>query len=1085
MRLRKVSSWFFSIVLLVLGANAMFLVLITKSYDRVVAAQNHRQAALELANELHQETEQLARLVRAYTATGESRYLLYYYDILAVRQGEKPAPANFNPNSYWDDVIAGRVKHNVPKDGAKHSVADLMKSRGFSDSELLALKRVLDATAAMNQIEQKAFAATQGLYNPETEEFVSDGPARLDFASMLVHSNSYNALKADLSKAVDGLVTMTDHRTSAEVADAGYRLERWILLSLVSMTATIVMALLALRVIRQNVLVPIHRLGQGADRLAAGDYATRTGTLRGFDELTALGRTVDSMAQAIEDDIGRQHAVQKELEVARKQAEDATHAKSRFLANMSHEIRTPMNAILGMAYLALKTDLNTRQHDYVSKIHDAAKSLLGIINDILDFSKVEAGKLELEEGRFRVEDVAGNSLSLLRQRAHEKDLELLFDVTESRLLGESGALMGDALRLGQVITNLLSNAVKFTHHGYVKLMIGVESSHADGVTLRFTVRDTGIGMTQEQIGRLFQEFTQADGSTTRKYGGTGLGLTICKRIVELMGGRIWVESAASEGSSFHFTARFPFTKPPAPPSAPLPRADAMHVLVVDDQPDARLALSDLLGALGVGIAPLGGVDSADDGDTALAMIERARQAGQPYNLLLIDWVMPRMDGASVLKALQDHPGVEAPLPVIVSAYDSEILHNTASALGARHFLPKPVLPESLRELVKWLAGNAASDRRPEPIARVDVDLDGLRVLLVEDNPINQQLGVELMESRGVRVDVANHGQEGLDRIHTHAPAHYAVVLMDLQMPVMDGYEATRVLRLDARYVNLPIVAMTAHAMADERQRCLVLGMNGHLSKPIDPELLYATLAEFKAGAAAARPGPTTIPAIRALSPVESGAAVLPEIAGLDVRAGLRHADGKAALYFQLLRRFADDFAQFSTSIEPLLAAGRWEDAARQAHTLKGLGATLGAKGIQALAAALEKALLARDMATARRELAGTGTAVANLVSALRAHFGIDDRAGSKPDGTGALNAAPEGAYAAVNEFTDWLPSLRDLLQQGDNDARELWKSRQAEIGAQLPFHVVQRVSQALANFEFDAALRLLPQAARDRTPNNN
>ena len=1075
MRLRKVSSWFFSVVLLVLGANAMFLVLITKSYDRVVAAQSHRQAALELANELHQETEQLARLVRAYTATGEPRYLLYYYDILGVRQGEKAAPANFNPNSYWDDVIAGRIKHSIPKDGAKRSVTDLMKSRGFSDSELLALKRVLDATAAMNQIEQKAFAATQGLYNPETEEFVSDGTPRLDFASMLVHSNAYNALKADLSRAVDGLVTMTDRRTSAEVEDAGNRLERWILLSLVSMAATIVMGVLALRVIRQNVLVPIHRLGRGADRLAAGDYATRTGVSRGFDELTALGRTVDSMAQAIEDDIGRRHAVQKELEAARKQAEDATHAKSRFLANMSHEIRTPMNAILGMAYLALKTELNTRQHDYVSKIHDAAKSLLGIINDILDFSKVEAGRLELEEGRFRVEDVAGNSLSLLRQRAHEKDLELLFDVTESRLLGESGALMGDALRLGQVITNLLSNAVKFTHHGYVKLMIGVEKSHADAVTLRFTVRDTGIGMTPEQIGRLFQEFTQADGSTTRKYGGTGLGLTICKRIVELMGGRIWVESLRSQGSSFHFTARFPFTQPPAPPSAPLPRADAMQVLVVDDQPDARLALTDLLGALGVGVAPLGGVDAADDGDTALEMIEHARQTGRPYDLLLIDWVMPRMDGASVLKALQDRTGAEAPLPVIVSAYDSEILHNTANALGARHFLPKPVLPESLRELVKWLAGNDAGDGGPKSIARADVDLDGLRVLLVEDNPINQQLGVELMESHGVLVDVANNGQEGIDRIHAHAPTYYAVVLMDLQMPVMDGYEATRVLRLDARYVNLPIVAMTAHAMADERQRCLVLGMNGHLSKPIDPEVLYATLAEFKAGASAPRPGPMTTPATHAVAPSDSGEAALPEIAGLDTRAGLRHADGKAALYSQLLLRFANDFAQFSTSLESLLAFGNWEDAARQAHTLKGLCATLGANGIQPLAAALEKALLARDMATARRDAAETGIAVAKLVAALRAHFGIEDAAELTPAGTGALNAAPEGAYAAAAGFTDWLPRLRDLLQQGDNDARELWKSRQAEIATQLPFHVIERVSQALANFEFEAALRLLPQ----------
>ena len=277
MRLRKVSSWFFPIVLLALGANAMFLVLIKQSYDTVVAVQQHRQSALELANELHQETEQLARLVRAYTVTGEPRYLLYYYDILGVRQGEKPAPTNFNPRSYWDDVIAGRIKHSIPKEGVRRSVADLMKSQGFSEDELLALKRVLDATAAMNGIEQIAFAATQGLYDPQSKEFVSDGQPRLDFASKLVNSDVYNALKADLSTAVDGLVTMTDRRTSAEVAAAGRKVERSILLSLISMGATIVMVVLALRVTRQQVLVPIHRLGKGADLLAAGDYATRMG----------------------------------------------------------------------------------------------------------------------------------------------------------------------------------------------------------------------------------------------------------------------------------------------------------------------------------------------------------------------------------------------------------------------------------------------------------------------------------------------------------------------------------------------------------------------------------------------------------------------------------------------------------------------------------------------------------------------------------------------------------------------------------------------------------------------------------------
>ena len=1073
MRLRKVSTWFLVIVLVALGANAAFLLLIKESYDSMVAAQNHRQHALALANELHQETEQLARLVRAYNATGEPRYLIYYYDILGVRQGEKAAPLNFNPKSYWDDVIAGRIQHSIPKQGVKRSVADLMKSQGFTEIELLALKRVLDATAEMNKVEQIAFAATQGLYNPQTREFVSDGPPRLDFASKLVNSNAYNSLKADLSKAVDGLVTMTDNRTSAEVAESGGQLERWILFSLISMATTIAMVVFASRVIRRNVLVPIQRLGMGADLLAAGDYSTRTGKLVGVEELTALGRTVDAMAQAIDDDIGRRHAVQKELEAARQQAMDATQAKSMFLANMSHEIRTPMNAILGMAYLALKTDLSPRQHDYVNKSHHAAKSLLGIINDILDFSKVEAGKLVLEEGRFRVEDVAGNSLSLLRQHAHEKDIELLFDVTESRLLGESGALMGDALRLGQILTNLLSNAVKFTHSGHVKLTIGVEDSDADAVTLRFTVSDTGIGMTEEQIGRLFQEFTQADGSTTRKYGGTGLGLTISKKLVELMGGRIWINSTPGKGSSFIFTARFPLARPLAPPSPPLPQADAMRVLVVDDQADARMALTGLLGALGVSAACPSGIDQADDGDTALEMVERAERDGRPYDLLLIDWVMPRVGGAGVLKGLNDRADARRPLPVIVSAYDSEIMHSTAEELGARHFLPKPVLPESLRNLFDWLAGKQADYTSSGQAAGADADLSGLRALLVEDNPINQQLAVELMESRGVTVDVANNGQEAIDLIAARPPNHYSVVLMDLQMPVMDGYEATRRLRLDSRHVSLPIVAMTAHAMADERERCQVLGMNGHVSKPIDPDVLFATLAGFRT--AGARPGPTTPSATRsspAAAAGDRGETDLPDIAGLDVRAGLRYAGGKAPFYLQLLQRFARDFGDFPETVASMVAVGNWEEAGRQAHTLKGLAASLGANELQPLAAGLERAAKEQDIAEARLHLAKTAACLGSLMSALRLHFGMQAGAGPRQAESPPADAAQ--ADMAFSALPDWLPRFRDLLQHGDVEGRELWESKQAEIARWLPFHVVQRISLALENFEFDAALRLLP-----------
>jgi CheY-like chemotaxis protein len=506
----------------------------------------------------------------------------------------------------------------------------------------------------------------------------------------------------------------------------------------------------------------------------------------------------------------------------------------------------------------------------------------------------------------------------------------------------------------------------------------------------------------------------------------------------------------------------------------------MRVLVVDDQSDACLALTDLLGALGVGAAYPGGVDSADDGDTALAMIERAKQNGRPYDLLLIDWVMPRLNGEDTLKALAVRTPGKAPVPVIVSAYDSEIMHSKAEELGARHFLPKPVLPESLRDLVRWLAGSEAAGATPARPATTTDDLADLQVLVVEDNAINQQLAVELLESRHAKVDVASNGQEAIERVNAHPPTYYSVVLMDLQMPVMDGYEATRLLRLDSRYVNLPIVAMTAHAMADERARCQVLGMNGHISKPIDPDALYATLAGFRHAGAAPRPGPTTSPAARAAPEADADPTTLPEIAGLDVHAGLHHAGGKAALYAQLLRHFAHDYADFAGPVASMLAEGRWEEATRQAHTLKGLAASLGATEVRPWAAALENAARIHDGADARSNLARTAECLALLVSALRAHFAGEDGAALRPGTSRAIDAAPAGAAPAA--ASDWLARLRELLLEGDVEARELWESRQAEIAARLPAHVMQRIAIALENFDFDAALELLPDSSADRRP---
>jgi signal transduction histidine kinase/DNA-binding response OmpR family regulator len=1064
LKFKQLSLLFLLAVLFTLSVNAISLLMLRQAYDSVIAAQAQRQRAMSLVNELQQETEQLARFVTAYTGTGQTRYLTYYHDILAIRQGEKPQPENYVPGSYWDMAIADEIQHQFPQDGEQRSLSERMKSLGFSEEEFNAFGKVSAATESMNQVEQIAFAAAQGLYDPLTGESVSGGKPRLDFANQLVHSQKYNQLKSDLAKSLVELVSRVDTRTLTAASRAAKGLERWIFLAFGSVVFTFVMVLAALPVFRRRVLQPIETLAEAAGRLRLGDYSTRTGgSGGGVEELVALGAAFDSMAEAIEQSAQLRQQVQLELEAANRKAEGAARAKAMFLANMSHEIRTPMNAIIGMAYLALKTELTQRQRDYIEKAHNAAKSLLEIINDILDFSKAEADKLELEHAPFILEDVVGNAVSMLSLSAHEKEVELLLDITDPLLLGESGSLLGDGPRLGQILTNLLSNAVKFTHQGYIKLTVSVEQRSDDDVLLRFSLRDTGIGLSAEQVGPLFQAFTQADGSTTRKYGGTGLGLAISKKLVELMGGRIWVESMPDDGSNFIFTARFPIAEPVSPVTTALPGVDVLRVLVVDDLPEARLALVDLLAALGVGAAYDQEIDSSVSGEAALAMVRQAFDAGQPYDVLMLDWVMPDMDGGGLLQALQNSDMPHLPLSVVVSAYDSEAMREAAIRLGVQHFLPKPVLAQALRKLLNTLTDNAINESGGSYDDRINADFNGMRVLLVEDNPINQQLAIELMEGRGIEVTVANNGQEALDQLAAVAPDHYHVVLMDLQMPVMDGYEATRRLRTDSRYSSLPLVAMTAHARVDERDRCETLGMNGHLGKPIEPDEFYATLARYYTGSAAA------------LADIGQGAESaddsvqqLPNIAGLDALSGLRYAGNMPKLYRQMLDMFAGDFADSSDTLADYLANAQWEEAERLVHTLKGLAGTIGANEVQVFAAKLEAASKGQQTEAAVAALDALASLLTPLLAALQQYF-AEEQAAVGP-------AAAEFAEAAQpGKLPDCLPQLLQLLAEGDSDAIDLWENHHKEFTCALSTQVVRRIGTALQNFDFDAAQMLLAE----------